>query len=99
MKSPLWHINGVKCTWYVKKSCTLLYNKTLKNAKKIIMIWSCYHFYKQNTKFIRNQNTLKNSYLLKNDKQKNMSCIETTISIYYNKLQKNIIPKFICMNF
>jgi hypothetical protein len=29
------------------------------------------------------------SYLLKNDKQKNMSCIWTTIIIYYNKLQKN----------
>jgi hypothetical protein len=40
---------------------------------------------------MRNENTLKNSYLLKNDKQKNMSCTMTTISINYNKLQKQLL--------
>jgi len=47
------------------------------------------HFYKQNIEFTRNQDTFKNSHLFKNDKQKNMSCIGTTISIYHNKLQEN----------
>ncbi len=40
------------------------------------------------TKFTRNHDTFKNT--LKNDTQKNMSCIGTTISMYYNKLQKNL---------
>ncbi len=26
--SPLSHINGVKCTWGIKKNCSLLYKKT-----------------------------------------------------------------------
>jgi hypothetical protein len=43
-----------------------------------------YYFYKQNTKFTRNQDTFKN------DKQKNMSCIGTTRSMYYKKLQKKL---------
>jgi len=34
--------------------------------------------------------TFKNSYLFKNDKQKNMSCTRTTISVYYNKVQKQL---------
>jgi hypothetical protein len=33
------------------------------------MIWNCYHFYKQNIEFTRNQNTLKNSYVLKNGRK------------------------------
>jgi hypothetical protein len=32
-KSCLPHINGVKCTWCVKKTCNLLYKKTLKCTK------------------------------------------------------------------
>jgi hypothetical protein len=35
------------------------------------MIWNYYHFYRQNNKFIRIQDTFKNSYLLKNDEEKN----------------------------
>jgi hypothetical protein len=38
--------------------------------------------------FTKNHDTFKFSYLLKNDEEKNISCIWTTISIYYNKLQK-----------
>jgi hypothetical protein len=30
-------------------------------------------------------------------KKQNILCIWTTISIYYDKLQKNILPKFIHM--
>jgi hypothetical protein len=52
------------------------------------MIWNYNHLKKWNTEFTRNQDTFKNSYLLKNDKEKNISCTWTTISIHYNKLQK-----------
>jgi hypothetical protein len=55
------------------------------------MIWNCYHFYKHNTKLTKNQNIFKNSNLFKNDKQKNILCTMTTISIYYNKLQKQLL--------
>jgi hypothetical protein len=41
-----------------------------------IMIWNCYHFYKQNIKFTRNQDNLKNSHLFKNDKQKKCNVLE-----------------------
>jgi hypothetical protein len=53
------------------------------------MIWNCYHFHKHTTKFTRNLDILKNSYLFKNDKKKNMSCTKTIINIYYNNLQKD----------
>jgi hypothetical protein len=43
------------------------------------MIWNCYHFYKQNIEFTRDQDIFKNSYLFKNDKQKNMSSIGTQL--------------------
>jgi hypothetical protein len=42
------------------------------------------------TKFTKNQNILKNSYLFKNDEKKHISCTWTTISIYYNKLPKQL---------
>jgi hypothetical protein len=35
--------------------------------------------------------TFKNSYLFKNDKQKNMSCIKKIISIYYKKIAKTLL--------
>jgi hypothetical protein len=56
----------------------------------MVMIWNYYHLKRWNTKFTKNQDTFKNLYLLKNDKEKNMSCIWTTINIYYNKLQKQL---------
>jgi hypothetical protein len=37
-KSPLPHINGVKCIWCVKKNCSLLYKKH-KNVTKIKILW------------------------------------------------------------
>ncbi len=63
------------------------YKRKHKNVKNdfLIIVGNFYYFYKQNTKFTRNWDTFKTS--LKNDKQKNMPCIGTTISIYYNKLQ------------
>jgi hypothetical protein len=54
------------------------------------MILNYYHLKICNTKFTRNYDTFKNSYLLKNDEEKNMSYTWTTISIYYNKLQKKM---------
>jgi hypothetical protein len=52
-----------------------------------IKILSSFLFLKM--EFTRNQDTFKNSHLFKNNKQKNMLCTGTTISIYHNKLQKN----------
>ncbi len=43
-----------------------------------------------NNEFIMNQHTFKNSYLFQNDFKKNTSCIGTTISIHYEKLQKQL---------
>jgi len=53
-----------KCTWCVKKSCSLSYKKTLKcKQKKLVTIWNYYHLKRWNTKFTRNYDTFKNSYL------------------------------------
>jgi hypothetical protein len=75
----------------VLRKIVAYYKNKTENVKNefLVMIWNCYHFYKQNIEFTRNQVTFKNSHLFKNDKQKNMSHIGTTISIYHNKLQKN----------
>jgi len=73
------------------KSCSLLYKKH-KNVKKIKNGYDLklLSFLKTNTEFTRNQDTFKNSYLLKSNEEKNMSCTWTIISIYYNKLQKTL---------
>jgi len=52
----------------------------------MVMIGNYYHFKRWNNKFTKNHNTFKSSYSLKNDEEKNMSCIWTTISTYYKKL-------------
>jgi hypothetical protein len=62
----------------------------------MVMIWNYYHLKIWNTKFTKNQNTFKILYLLKNDEEKNMSCIWTTINSYYN-VAKTIVLKFIHM--
>jgi hypothetical protein len=54
------------------------------------MIWNYYHFLRQNIEFTKNEDTFKNSYLFKNNEEKNMSCIWTTINIYYNNLKKKM---------
>ncbi len=36
----------------------------------MVVFWNYCHFKKQNTEFTRNWDTFKNSYLVKNDKQK-----------------------------
>jgi hypothetical protein len=52
------------------------------------MIWNYYHFKRRNTEFTRNHETLKNSYLFKNDKEKKSHVLGKNIKIYYKKLQK-----------
>ncbi len=46
-------------------------------------------FLKSNIKSLKNLHILKYSYLLKIDKQKDVSCIGRTINIFYNNLQKH----------
>jgi len=40
------------------------------------MIWNYYHFERWNIEFIRDQDTFKNSYLLKNDEKKNVMYLD-----------------------
>jgi hypothetical protein len=50
------------------------------------MIWKYYHFKRRSIEFTKNKDTFKNSYILKNNEEKNMLCTWTTMNIYYNKL-------------
>jgi hypothetical protein len=73
---------------YVLEKVVVYYERKHKNIKNVflVVIWNCYHFYKKNLKFTKNQDTFKILCLFKNDKQKKMLCIGAPISIYYNKL-------------
>jgi hypothetical protein len=65
------------------------YTKKLKNIQNefLVMIWNCYHFLKHNIEVTKYLHTFKFSYLFKNDKQKNRSCIGTIVNIFYKNLQ------------
>ncbi len=54
------------------KKVVVYYTRKHKNVKKwkLVMIWNYYHFKRWNTKFSRNQDTFKTSYLLENDEKK-----------------------------
>jgi hypothetical protein len=57
----------------------------------IVVFWLWYQIiiiFKNNTKSTRNMHKFNNSHWFKNDTQKNMSHIETTISNFYNNLHK-----------
>jgi hypothetical protein len=71
-----WGIIYMMCS----KKIIACYKRKHKNVqnKLLVTIWNCYPFYKQNIEFTRNHDTFKNSYLFKNDKQKNMSCTRIT---------------------
>jgi len=58
------------------------------------MIWNCYHFYKHNTKFTRNQDIFKNSIFIQKWFKKKHVMYWDNYKHYYKKLQK-IVPKFI----
>jgi hypothetical protein len=69
-------------------------SKTFQNWSKMLRLQKSFTTYKWginiNNEFIMNQHTFKNSYLFQNDFKKNTSCIGTTISIHYEKLQKQL---------
>jgi hypothetical protein len=55
----------------------------------MVMIWNYHHFQMQNTKFTRNQDTFKNSYLLKNDEEKKCHVLGQLWAIIITSYKKN----------